>query len=536
MEEKKTSGKRQQRIIRPADYTFSELLRSACVLFGDDHAAFISDGNKLTYGQMRDLTDRLAVSLIRDHSLTPGDKVIIIGANSNDWLAYFFAIIRAGCVAVVENPALHAEEIIKHLGRIDCSLILTGKVNTETSDVLKERFGEKALSFSDIVPAEITADDVKMLDELEKNLPARRDAISYFTSGSTSEPKVVLLPQESVVHDAYQTVMRLRETNEFYIVCVPLSHVLGLALALRYFITGGTVILCDNHPAKIIDVLRDYPVRELLDVPTVLKMMMDHPDFETVARPRIDYLISGTTTVSPEERAEFEERFGCRLIVCYGMTEASCAISIPEFDAPLEKRYETVGRALDGIDVRIGTLSSDPAADPFCRTGETGEVLVGGPTVMNGYALANDSDEIIDERGYLHTGDLGHLDEDGYLHLSGRKKNIIIKGGENIIPAEIEKAISEIKAVSSVAVIGVPDEKYGEEIAALVIPKDGCTVTIDAVREAVAKDYTRFKQPKYLLLYDAFPMSILGKPDSKALKEDALSRLKDSLEGAGSDE
>ena len=98
MEEKKTSGKRQQRIIRPADYTFSELLRSACVLFGDDHAAFISDGDKLTYGQMRDLTDRLAVSLIREHPLTPGDKVSIIGANSNDWLAYFFAVIRADCL------------------------------------------------------------------------------------------------------------------------------------------------------------------------------------------------------------------------------------------------------------------------------------------------------------------------------------------------------------------------------------------------------------------------------------------------------
>jgi len=155
---------------------------------------------------------------------------------------------------------------------------------------------------------------------------------------------------------------------------------------------------------------------------------------------------------------------------------------------------------------------------------------------MNGYALANDSDEIIDKRGYLHTGDLGYLDEDGYLHLSGRKKNIIIKGGENIIPGEIENAISGIEAVDSVIVIGVPDEKYGEEIAALVIPKDGCTVTADEVREAVAKDYTRFKQPKYLLLYDAFPMSILGKPDSKALREDALSRLKNSLEGAGSDE
>ncbi len=180
-------------------------------------------------------------------------------------------------------------------------------------------------------------------------------------------------------------------------------------------------------------------------------------------------------------------------------------------------------------EIRIEKISAKDGEDIYCASGEEGEVLIAGDSLMNGYASDDGTEVAIDGEGYLHTGDIGYLDEDGYLCICGRKKNIIIKGGENILPAEIESCISELESVENAIVLGVPDEKFGEQIAAYVVPKPGGTVTLKDVQNAVSRHLTRFKQPEYLFLYDSFPVNMNGKPDLVKLKEKYLEKFTDPL-------
>ena len=505
--------------------TFYELLRTYTEIYGAEHIVYISDNVKMTCRELQNRADRMTVKLIKEYEIQPGDRLSLIGGNGPDWFVCFFAIIRAGAVAVIENPMLKGEEIKKHYNDYDVKLLITAKVNESLEDELKGFFGDKVIRSTELYSDEILNEDEKLLEELDRSLPSGRDAIAFFTSGSTSEPKTVLLSQEAVVRNARHLSHRCSFQKEYQIICVPLAHILGLVCAIRDMVIGATFVLEGNSIDSIVEVCRDYPVGALTNVPYILKKLATHPDFDSVVKPRIKHLVTGSASISPDEGDDLEKQYDAKLVCGYGMTEVAGVASMPAFEAPTEKRYLSVGNALEGIDIRIGDLSSSSENRKFCPHGELGEVLVKGDTLMNGYDRDKEPLKTIDEDGYLHTGDVGYLDEDGYLHLCGRLKNIIIKGGENILPGEIERCIGRLESVKGVIVVGVPDESYGEEIAALVIPKEGCEVTLEDIRAAVSSHCTKFKQPKYMLVYDSFPLTMVGKPDLAMLKKDACSRI-----------
>ncbi|MBR2705978.1 MAG: acyl--CoA ligase [Mogibacterium sp.] len=508
------------------DYLFSELFRKLCETAGEDSTALIDADGKMTCGEIRDAVDSLAVCLIEGHGLREGDCVGLAGQNSISWMLHFWAIIRAGGIAVVENDLLKGSEIMKHYEYQELRFMLAGDVSDQLLADLKALLGDKLKRFVEMPLQPPSSEQRAMLDDREDSLPVRHDAIGMFSSGTMSRPKMIRLSQEALLYDAEKAGMRMLLPFEYHAIFVPFSHILGLVRLASYMrLCDPVIIASKNSPQSIADICRRYHINEITNVPTVVKMLAEHPDFETIIKPQIDYLCIGGTRISAEEAGELEDLYDAKLNIGYGMTEASGVVSLADYSKPQSKRYSTVGNPLDDIEVRIAMPDPDGKGNMFCPAGKSGEVIVRGNNIMNGFFEDGQYRQAADGEGYFHTGDLGYLDEEGFLHINGRIKNIIIKGGENIMPGEIEECIRTLPDIEEVIVIGVPDKKYGEEIAALVIPKAGCTVTIDEVREAVAKNYTRFKQPGYLLLYDEFPMTRLGKPDIISLKDDALSRI-----------
>ncbi len=505
------------------EYTFTEVLRAHGDTYGNDHIVYTADNIDVSCRDLRDRTDAMAARFIKNFGLKPGDRVSLIMNNSVDWLPCFFAVIRAGGTVIVENPLLSGEEIIKHYEDIDLKYLLVGGITEQFEGDIRNFFGEKVIKAAELA-VNVTSDEEKtMLDEMEDRLQKRRGAVGFFTSGSTSKPKLVILSQEALALNAYHMVQRTEHRTDAELICVSLSHIMGLVPALHLIIAGLYFVLTDNRIEKIIDACRDKPMQLLQNAPIVIKMLIKHPEFESVIKPGAEIIILGSAPSTPEEGHELERAYEADILNGYGLTEAGGIVCMPRLDAPEDKRFKTVGQALEGIDLRIEKLTDDSGSGSFCVPGEIGEVLVGGDCLMNGYASIDGTEEvIIDEEGYLHTGDLGYLDEDGYLILCGRKKNIIIKGGENIMPGEIEACISGLESVDSVVVLGVPDEKYGEEIAAFVVPRQGFTISSEEVQDAVGKVHTRFKQPRYVFQYDALPLNKNGKPDLIRLREDAL--------------
>lgn len=507
------------------NFTFTELLHAHSEAYGDEHVVYIADNERISCGELQRRVDTLAAILIDKYEIEPGDRVSLVGGNSVEWLVWFFAIVRAGAVVVVENHLLKAKEIRNHYQDFEVKHLVTGKVSEEMRRDLRNYFADKLISSEDVSPDKAYDDRRSELDELESGLPERREAINFFTSGSTSKPKVVMLSQEALVHNAFHLAEKSGFEAEAHLICVPLAHILGMVCGIRDIILGACFVLTENNLEMIVEACKEHRVSVLMNVPMVLKMLTTHPEFDNVVKPRIKYLVTGSAALTLEECEELENKYDAALVYGYGMTEAAGVITMPNFDAPAEKRYMSVGDPLKGIDLKIGKISDDSEAGEYCKAGEFGDVLVKSDTLMNGYVLDNDSEEVIDEKGYLHTGDIGFLDEEGYLHLCGRKKNIIIKGGEKILPDEIQSYLMELDSVKGAVVIGVPDDVYGEEIAALVVPHEGCDVSMEEVKTVIAKHCTRFKQPGYLLKYDKFPLTLVGKIDLAGLKKDALAKL-----------
>ncbi len=503
-------------------YTYSEVLQVLREERGDGHIVYIDYAGSLTVAELQRRIDMLATSLIREYGLEPGGRVAVIGSNTADWFISFYAVIRAGGVAVVENSKLSSEEIRKHFEDYKTDLLILTEPDKVLEEELTDHFGEKVVRPVIENLSSVNKEDIRMLDSIEQELTPGRNALAFFTSGSTSKPKMVLLSQEAMIINACRSEERMCSHGDHFILSLPAAHILGQQCNLRYLLAGGTCILADNKVDTIVEVFRRYPVHTMDNVYTVLLMIMRHADFRTVIRPKLDYIALGGAPVSPEQMKEMEEQFDAVVTMGYGMTETACTVTLNAFDDPEEKRFNTTGRAIDSVEVRIGKLNAKKESETFCAQGDVGEVLVGGDCLMNGYAAGTGTaEEIIDGDGWLHTGDLGYLDEDGYLVICGRKKNIIIKGGENVMPGEIENCINELESVDSAIVLGVPDEKYGEEIAAFVVPKQGSSVSAEDVLDAVGKVHTRFKLPGYIFSYDFFPLNKSGKPDIIKLKEDA---------------
>ncbi|MCR4655516.1 MAG: acyl--CoA ligase [Lachnospiraceae bacterium] len=457
-----------------------------------------------------------------------GSHVALCGANSVNWILTFFAIQKIGAVAVVLNPQFTSEEITALSMAGDFTHFCLGNASVrDRQQFLAQITDPEKSRIREVLDV---GDEIDFLKRPLAVYPDVRPASDHacliiFTSGSTGTPKGVMLSPSYLFSSSDYCVRKLKMTVDDRICAIlPFFHIFGLtAVLLSCVICGSLLVLpCSLKPDKLISVLKNEKCTILHSVPTVLIRLVNSPGFseELVSGIRASY-ISGSP-VSEAQLKILMRRFpNNHFLRRYGLTEMT-PVSSTDLEDDTDHILYTVGKPVDGADVRI----KDMETDNFCPAGIQGEIVVKGNFKMSGYYKQPTDKQPFDRDGFLQTGDLGFLDEEGYLHYTGRAKEIIIRGGENIMPNEVASAISMYENVVDVKVIGVPDEIYGEIVTAAVVLKEGVSFDGKEIRDFLMTKLARYKIPAYFFIYEKLPSLANGKIDTLSLKKEIINRLK----------
>ena len=493
--------------------------------------AIVGGGAGCTYEDLYKGISGLAAKL-QEMGVGKGNRVALWGYNSANWIIAFFAIIRAGGTAVLVNYSMPCADAAELLALTDTGFLLCGD-NGETK---KNPDAMKALATQAGIPEEHCLDLRQASADLAhafpgaEEVPDARDeteadetAFIIFTSGTTSKPKAVQISQKALTFDANAFNTNVGEyAGRSVCVAVPLFHILGLLMSFSYLCRGATVCLPANYkPETLATEIDAYRISDMAAVGAVYLGLEDSEGFEEKVVPNLHLCMIAGGMSTPVQMMRLELEFAnATFINMYGQSEAAPLTMVRPSDL-VEQRAQSVGQAIEGLDIRI----SDGKGG-FLSKGEIGEVIARGGNVMNGYDKLPREEQPIDEEGWLHTGDLGMLDENGYLYLAGRIKDVIIRGGENISPSEIENALTQLDNIKEAKVMGAPHPIYGESVEACVTLNDeSAGFDQEAVKNALRKVIARFKVPSHIFLYDSFPLNVNGKLDQRALHADMLTRL-----------
>ncbi len=497
-----------------------------------------------TWGELGWRVDDLAAGLVA-LGLERGDRVGIWSPNNSEWALTQFATAKAGLVLVNVNPAYRRAELEYAMNKVECkALILAPALKTSNyleivADLVKDRklpllkhiirLGtEKTpgmVNFDDIANAGGNAEKMK-LAELGPKLQFD-DAINVqFTSGTTGFPKGATLSHHNILNNGYFVAGGLKFTPQDRLcVPVPLYHCFGMVMGNLGCLTHGSTIVYPSEafdPLATLQAISEERCTALYGVPTMFIAQLDHPEFDKFD---LKSLRTGIMAGSPcpiEVMKRVQSKMNMHEItIAYGMTETSPVSTQCATDDPVERRVSTVGQVLPHIEIKV--IDTEGKTVP---RGETGEFCTRGYSVMKGYW--NDPEktrESIDADGWMHSGDLATMDEQGYVNIVGRLKDMVIRGGENVYPREIEEFLYRHPKVQDVQVIGVPDPRYGEEICAWVKLRDGQVATPDEIREFCKGQIAHYKIPRYIEFVDAFPMTITGKIQKFVMREQTIGKL-----------
>ena len=494
--------------------------------------AIVGNGGSCTYEDMYKGIGGLAQKL-KSMGVGKGSRVALWGYNSANWLIAFFAIVRAGGTAVLVNYSMGCADAAELLAMTETGFLLCGdngetKKNPNAMRDLASRASIPEERCLDIRPAVLDLahafGDATEGNDARSESEADETALIIFTSGTTSMPKAVRISQSAMTFDADAFNGNIGEyAGRSVCVAVPLFHILGLLMSYAYLCRGATVCLPANYkPETLAREIDAYRVSDMAAVGAIYMSLAETEKFEDNVVPNLHLCMIAGGMSTPVQMMRLELQFAnATFINMYGQSEAAPLTMVRPADL-VEKRAQTVGKAVDGLDIRI----SDGKGG-FLPQGEIGEVVARGGNLMNGYDRLPPQKQPIDDEGWLHTGDLGYFDGDGYLHLSGRIKDVIIRGGENISPSEIESALNQMDSIREAKVMGAPHPIYGESVEACVTMIDGgASFDQEKIKAALRATIARFKVPSHIFLYDSFPLNVNGKLDQRALRADMLTRIK----------
>ncbi len=523
-----------------------------------EHAALIvpQQNVRLNWRELDAAVTRLAAGLLA-LGLEPGDRIGIWSMNRAEWVLAQFATARAGLVLVNINPAYRSHELEYALAMVDCRALILART-FKTSDypaILRELAPEldacapgelraaRLPSLRHVIVLGEGADvpgcwrfdalaacaDPAALQRVE-TLQARLDpddAINIqFTSGTTGSPKGATLTHRNILNNGrfIGDCMRLGEHDRLCIP-VPFYHCFGMVLGNMACMTHGACMVVPGEgfdPLLTLRTVQDERCTALHGVPTMFIAMLDHPRFAGFDLTTLRTGIMAGSTCPVEVMRRVIGQMNMRdVTIAYGMTETSPVSfqTVPE--DPFERRVDSVGRIQPHLEVKV--VDGDGATVP---RGVPGELLTRGYSVMKGYW--NDparTADVLDAEGWMHTGDLATIDAEGYCRIVGRLKDMLIRGGENIYPREIEEYLHGHPAIADVQVFGVPDPKYGEEVCAWVKKAEGAALTEEDVRAFCRGQIAHYKVPRYVMFVDDFPMTITGKPQKYLMREQAARHL-----------
>ena len=522
-----------------------------------DHMALVMPHQDIrwTYGEFVEQVDRLAKGLLQ-LGIGPGDRVGIWSPNRYEWVLTQFATAKIGAIMVCVNPAYRLYELEYALNKVECKAIITAP-SFKTSMYLDMLF-ELAPELNDCEPGALVSAKLpylqtvirmgskksagmfnfgavcdlgvqvpaKKLEELGASLEAS-DAINIqFTSGTTGTPKGATLTHTNILNNAFYCGLSMHLTaDDRLCIPVPMYHCFGMVLGTLVSVAhGATMVL----PGEVFDaeqtlrVAAEEKCTALHGVPTMFNAELDLPTFAEYDLSALRTgIIAGSTCPIELMRRLIDEMELTEIVIGYGQTECSPINTMTAIEDSLEARVTTVGVAHTNWEQKI-IRENGSTAD----LGETGEVCSRGYGVMQGYwGDPERTDETIDGEGWLHSGDLGEMDGNGYVKITGRIKDMIIRGGENIYPREIEEYLYQHPQIQEVQVFGVPDEKYGEQVCAWVQARDGCELTADDVREYCHGQITQFKIPRHIKMVQAYPMTITGKLQKFVMRDETIKEL-----------
>ncbi|MGC2007015.1 AMP-binding protein [Trebonia sp.] len=478
-----------------------------------------------SYAGLLEAAERAACALMG--RFTPGDRVAVWANNIPEWVILELAAGLAGITIVTVNPALRPQELAYVLGQsqADGIFLVPAYRASPMAEMVQQVRGalpalREAVSFEDweAFCAEAAAD--RTLPAVSPDAPAQ---IQY-TSGTTGFPKGAVLHHRGIVNNARLYTARLGlGRGNVYLSGMPLFHTAGCVMSvLGAVATRGTLILPPYFdPGLMLELIAAERPQTLLGVPTMLIGMLDHPGFAATDLSSIRQLLTGGAVVPPALVSRVEAAFGAPLSIVFAQTEASPVITQTSPQDSAEDRAHTLGRPLPQTEVKI----TDPASGQTVAPGKIGELCTRGYHVMTGYFRdPGKTAAAIDADGWLHTGDLASMDERGYCQISGRLKDMIIRGGENIYPREIEQVLFEHPAVADVAVVGVPDATWGEQVAAFVRPAPGHRPDPGELFAYCREHLAPHKTPRYWTVMEEFPLTPSGKVQKFVLRERFLAQ------------
>jgi len=489
-----------------------------------------------SWAELKRRVDNLACGL-RRLGLAPGERVGIWSQNCSEWVLTQFATAKAGLILVNINPAYRRSELEYALNKVGCkALILSPAFKTSNYiEILQSvaldlktlqtviRLGKEKtagmLNFDDLL-VDASDAEVEQLEALGRTLQFDDPINIQFTSGTTGMPKGATLTHHNILNNGYFIGEAMRFTeNDRLCIPVPLYHCFGMVLGNLACLThGATMVYPDGgfDPKSVLEAVQAERCTALHGVPTMFIAVLDHPDFASYDLSRLRTGIMAGSPCPVEVMKRVAEKMNMREVtIAYGMTETSPVSFQSSVDDPLERRVSTVGRIQPHIEVKI----VDPEGRVVPR-GEKGELLTRGYCVMLGYW--NDEDktrEAIDAAGWMHTGDLATIDAEGYCNIVGRSKDMVIRGGENIYPREVEEFLYRHPKIQDVQCVGVPDDKYGEELCACVVLRQGASATEDEIREFCRGQIAHYKIPRYVKFVEGFPMTVTGKIQKYLLRQ-----------------
>ena len=500
-------------------------------------------GVRWSYTELDAEIDRLARALLAS-GLAVGDRVALWAPNRYEWVLAQYATARIGVIMVCINPAYRTHELEFALNQSGSVMLLaapefkTSNYRQMWADVA-EQCPEirEAIFFDDPTwdallerAEQVTSDEVKERSESLVNT----DPINIqYTSGTTGLPKGATLTHRNILNNGYFVGEGCGYT-EHDRVCIPVPfyHCFGMVMGNLGCTSHGSTMVIPNdafEPVSVLEAVQDEKCTSLYGVPTMFIAELGVPEFESYD---LSSLRTGIMAGSPcpvEVMKQVIERMNMdEVTIAYGMTETSPVSTQTGANDSIDQRVGSVGRVHPHVEIRV----ADPETGETVARGESGEFQTRGYSVMEGYWNEEEKTaQAIDAEGWMHTGDLAVMDVDGYVNITGRIKDLIIRGGENISPREIEEFLYGHPDIIDVQVVGVPDEKFGEEVCAFIQARDGASVDTDAVREFCQGKIAHYKVPRYVLSIEDFPMTVTGKIQKYLLRDAAVEQL--DLSGFG---
>jgi len=524
--------------------TIDANLRATVAAHGDREALVVRhQGIRWSYRELDAQVDRLARALYAS-GLAAGDRVALWSPNRYEWVLAQYATARIGAIMVCINPAYRTHELEFALNQSG-SVMLLAAPDFKTSNY-KQMWADVAQQCPEIREA-IFFDDPTWDALLSRAEQATSEEVAersssltntdpiniQYTSGTTGLPKGATLTHRNILNNGYFVGEACGYTEQDRVcIPVPFYHCFGMVMGNLGCTSHGSTMVIPNdafEPVSVLEAVQEEKCTSLYGVPTMFIAELGVPEFESYD---LSSLRTGIMAGSPcpvEVMKQVIERMNMDdVTIAYGMTETSPVSTQTGADDTIDKRVGSVGRVHPHVEIRV----ADPETGETVARGESGEFQTRGYSVMKGYWNEEEKTaQAIDAEGWMHTGDLAVMDVDGYVNITGRIKDLIIRGGENISPREIEEFLYSHPDIIDVQVVGVPDEKFGEEVCAFVQAREGATVNTEAVREFCQGKIAHYKVPRYVLSIEDFPMTVTGKIQKYLLRDAAVEQL--GLSGYG---